>query len=359
MKKVIGINALFLVPNAVGGTEYHLRSFVKYLQQLKTEHRFVLFCNKENFETFSVDHPQWKKVLCPISGKARVARLLYEQVAFPLKVSAAGCAVLHSYGYFGPLWGNFAKVTTIHDANWKDHPEDTAWLQNQLLNFLITQSAHRSQLIVTDSPFSQARLQHYFPSLSERIKVVLPGLDEWFLTLLTKPSEPKLVTDNYILCVSAFYPHKRIMYLLELWPKILAARPDLKLVLVGHNGNQLFELSDQLRATPGLYWFPKVSLAKLARLYHDAKMFVFPSVYEGFGFPVYEALNAGLPTIVGNKQPYLPDVQALLHEFTFSAEADAPKILKLLRTPKRVVHLKQLSYHEGAKQILQLLETLS
>ena len=178
--RVIGINALFLIPNQVGGTEYHLRSFLTYIEKLDTVNSYVVFCNAENYDSFSFTHKNWTKVLCPVAAKNRVHRILYEQIVLPFVAEQKGCEILHSYGYFGPVFGGFKKVVTVHDANWLDHPEDSSFIQNCVLNVLIRAAVATADIVVTDSDFSSQRLQHFFPTIAQKLRIIWPGVDDEF-----------------------------------------------------------------------------------------------------------------------------------------------------------------------------------
>lgn len=308
----IGINTLFLVPNKVGGTEYYTRSFLKYLEKLDKENNYTVFCNRENYDSFEFKSDKWKKVICPVRGQNKIARILYEQLALPFQVFKERCNVLHSYGYFGPVFTHSKRIVTVHDANWKDHPDDVSPFEVFVLNILISLNIFSSHKIVTDSDFSKGRLIHWYPGIKNRIEVVPGAVDDDFLEELKKDSPP-FVKGNYLLCVSAFYPHKRIPYLVDLFKEISIKDKEIKLVLVGRNGKEEQKVLDMIRGNERIIHFPKVKFIDLVNLYKNAKAFIFPSVYEGFGYPVYEALAAGTPTYVGNTDLYDTNIRKMIN----------------------------------------------
>jgi hypothetical protein len=118
--QIIGINALFMIPHGVGGTEYHLRSFLLNLEKKDEQNTYIVFCNTENYSSFHFTNPKWKKILCPIHASFRPMRLVYEQCILPFLVMKYHCTVLHSFGYFGPIVCPVKHVITIHDVNWRD-----------------------------------------------------------------------------------------------------------------------------------------------------------------------------------------------------------------------------------------------
>lgn len=350
-QKVIGINALFLIPNQVGGTEYHLRSFVKYLQKLDRKNKYVLFCNNENFETFTLTSKNWRKLRCPINASNRIARILYEQLLFPFIVKKSGCTMLHSYGYFGPLLTlGVPSMVTVHDVNWKDHPEDTGKLANMLSGFLTEASMRFSKQIITDSDFSKERILHYFPQYTNKLSVILPGVDDDFSQLLgQKTTSP--IPHDYFLCVSACYPHKQIPKLLWWWQRAQRHYPGKYLVLIGQNGSDERKVAQLSSVISNVIRYKKVSYTELTAFYKHADAFLFPSTYEGFGYPVYEAVAAKVPVYVPSEEMYSSQIQKSINRESFSLnkplQLDQPKII-----PSNVV--RSLSYEVGVAEILKL-----
>lgn len=356
---VIGINSLFLVPKDVGGTEYHLRSFLRELERQDTKNSYRVFCNQENYETFSFTNPRWKKVHCPVPARFRVLRLLYEQFVLPVQCWLLGITVLHSYGYFGPVLLPCKSVVTVHDANWLDHPEDGSTPQQFVLDVLIRLSVTRAQYVITDSEFSKSRLVHHLPQLRQKLKVLSPGVELEFLRLLTLNTRPK-VHEPYVLCVSALYPHKRVPYLLDLWKRVYKELPNSTLVLVGKNGADEQEVRKRVKRQKNVKHFASVSFPQLVSLYAHARAFVHPSVYEGFGYPVYEALAAGLPTYVGNTELYSAEVQSELKQLTGDADRDSAMLVRDLQKKlgKKKQRLSRATYESSVKKLIRLYQAL-
>jgi hypothetical protein len=80
----IGINALFLIPGGVGGSETYLRNLVKYLERIDHTNQYILFTNKENSNTIGFRQPNFGEVLCRLRAAFRPARILWEQLILPL-----------------------------------------------------------------------------------------------------------------------------------------------------------------------------------------------------------------------------------------------------------------------------------
>lgn len=348
--RIIGINALFLIPHQVGGTEYHLRSFVDALQKADQLNHYVIFCNRENYSTITLHNPNWKKVLCPISATSRAQRIISEQVLFLLLVKKHHCDILHSFGYFGPLLlPGVQQVITVHDANWRDYPEDFSLMQRLILKFLIEVNLATAQRVITDSEFSASRLVKHFPSISKKLQVIWPFTSQDFQPA-SKDKKKKIV-----LCVSGCYPHKKVLYALELWDQVARSHPDWKFVVVARNGQDETIVQQKARTTNGVEYHAKVPFQTLQQLYQQASVFVFPSVYEGFGYPVYEALQSGTLVLVGKKELYHPSAQTMVKELSFDLTGDG-KLLSIMMTGKLSPVKVSFNFSDSADSIQQLLK---
>lgn len=353
---VIGINILFLIPNQVGGTEYLTRSFLAALEQVDRANSYIVFCNRENFPTFKFNNSRWRKVLCNVPAASRWRRIAYEQIILPVRVWREGCSVLHSFGYFGPTVCPVPQIVTVHDANWQDHPEDTALAANLVSRLLIGLTLHTSAAIVTDSEFSRRRLRIHFPWLKQKLKVVQPAVDENFLRL-SAAAVDRQTKRPYFLCVSGFYPHKRIPFLLRSWKKIIDAFPEHELVLVGGNGSDEVEVRSLVGSMAQVKHYRKVPLTELVELYRGADALLLPSTYEGFGFPVYEAAVSGIPIVVADKTMYDRRLNDLLVESTFVPENLKERLKKL---PKRRWAAPDMgSYARQAEKLVKIYEHVS
>lgn len=352
MSMKIGINTLFLIPNQVGGTEYYTRSLLKYLEKTDKHNQYYVFCNKENDKTFSFDSPRWKKIVCPINANNRAVRILYEQFILPFYLHRYDCELIHSFGYFGPLLTpGIKQIITVHDTNWKDHPEDNSILSNILLQFFVEKNIESASTVITDSQFSKKKLERYFPQHKNKVRIISPGVEDSFLRLLRKPSTQPLAEERFILSVGAFYPHKKTLYLLELWQKILEIDKTLFLVIIGKNGKDEKRVLEKIKKLDRVKYFPKVSFERLVSLYSHTSLFIHSSIYEGFGYPVYEAVSANKIALVGDKNLYDNSIHDCLYQLTFEPQKDAELVLNKLGKVAKCQY-KQ-SYESSAKDLVQ------
>lgn len=356
----IAINTLFMVPNESGGTEYHLRSTLKYLEKMDKEHPYLVFCNLENYSTFHFKSPLWQKICCSVQGANKVSRVVYEQLVLPKEIKRHHCSVVHSFGYTGLLFSDLTQVVTVHDVNWLDYPEDMAVIGRLVVKFLAEQSVQKADYVLTDSRFSQARLHYHFPNLDSKVVVISPGLDEDFFPTLSRAGRPSLPKEAYLFSVNAFYPHKKVLYLLNLWQKIQANLPNLYLVLVGQHGLEEDAVLQKIKSLDRILYYPKVAYSELISFYKYAQACIMPSVYEGFGYPVYEAVAAGKEVFVGQKDLYDHSIVSSLHQLSFDLGKDSKMIQAFLNSSeKKVATVKSLSYKPGVEKLIQLYNSIT
>src|SRR5258708_6499013 len=120
----IGINALYLIPGGVGGTETYLRNLLRQLQQSDRENEYIVYTNRENARSFALAAATLREVRCRVRAASRPRRILGGQLVLPLQAARDRLDVLHSPGYTAPLALGCAGVVTIHDMNYHYFPED-------------------------------------------------------------------------------------------------------------------------------------------------------------------------------------------------------------------------------------------
>lgn len=287
----IGLNALYLIPGKVGGTEVYARRLVEALAPLG--HELVVYVAAEAAGVFR----GVREVVCDVRAENRAARILFEQVRLPRL--ARGLDVLHSLGYTAPLRLPCASVVTVHDLNYHFHPEDwtrTGLLANRVLMPRVVRAATR---VLTISQASRAALRDVLHVPDAKIDVVYHGVDGNLVARGDDTVHARLgLTGPYVLTVTASHPHKNLDGLLAAYEQLCTSwETPPPLVVVGIRGRAHEQLEARAaRLTRGRVvvtgW---VDDAALAALYRKARVFVFPSKYEGFGFPVLEAMSVGVP----------------------------------------------------------------
>jgi glycosyltransferase involved in cell wall biosynthesis len=313
----IGINALYLIPSEVGGTETYLRSLLRALADVDAENEYLIYTNAENAGSFALPSERFREVGCPIPAKRRPARIAFEQAALPFLAARDRLDVLHSPGYTAPLVLRCASVVTMHDLNYHYFPEDWSAAALWVNRVLLPRVARRSTRILTDSEASRRAIVDVMRVPDGKLDVVYLGVDGNLVD--TGPEDEQAIRakhelpGQFILSVTASHPHKNLDGLVRSYA--LATRDwadPPPLVIVGIRGKYQHELGALVARQQGrgrIVLTGWVEAGELSALYRAATLFVFASKYEGFGFPVLEAMAAGVPVVSSNATS-LPELVA-------------------------------------------------
>lgn len=222
--------------------------------------------------------------------------------------------VFHALGVRLPRFGRFRKVVTIHDLNTIDNPEFTRpdWARNRARR--IAQTIGRADGVVTPSEFTRRRILERFSFPAERIRAVHHGVD--LERYRPRPEEEveaakkKYGLDRpYILHVGAYVPRKNKEGLVRAFARS-RAREDGLLALVGSKRGNFPEIAreaETLGLRQEIRYLGFVDRDEVAALLSGSRLFVFPSLYEGFGLPLLEAMACGSP-VAAARASALPEV---------------------------------------------------
>jgi glycosyltransferase involved in cell wall biosynthesis len=310
----IGLNLIFLVPGETGGMEVAARELIPaLLAQAPRGMRFTAFVNRE---AAAADGP-WGESLAavtvPVHARNRVQWVLGEQTLLPRLAARERVDLLHSLASTAPLHGRFRRVVTIHDLIYARFPEAHAGLRDRGMRLLVPSAAKRSDRVIADSQSTRDDLVELVGLDARKIDVVPLGLGT------VRRAQPLSERDTrarfelgerrVLLSLSAKRPHKNLRALIDALADLDGAERPL-LVLPGYATAHEAELREHARSLGVLedLRFPSwVSAEELEGLWALTAAFVFPSLYEGFGLPVLEAMARGVPVACADASS-LPEV---------------------------------------------------
>jgi glycosyltransferase involved in cell wall biosynthesis len=297
----IGVNALYLIPGEVGGTEIYLRGLLAALSEIDPVNRYFVFTNRETGPDLTPKAENFMSVPQALRARSRPARILWEQTILPLHGARLKLDVLLNPGFTAPLFCSCPQVTVFHDLQHKRHPEYFRWFDLPFWRFFLYWSARVSTRLLADSADTAADLLRYYRLPESKIRIVPLGVDPAFFALAARRKR-----EPFLLSVSTLHPHKNLDGLLRAFAVFRRNHPEFRLVVSGLHGFSSGPLHD-LRNSLGLAeavefpgWIPREDLREL---YARAWAFVYPSLFEGFGLPVLESLAAGVPTACSSIEP--------------------------------------------------------
>jgi glycosyltransferase involved in cell wall biosynthesis len=327
----IGLDLSFLAPGATGGMETYARALVPRLAQERPDVRWVAFCGRELAAELRREPwvPDLEVVELPVSSRTRVRRTAVEQTLLPRLIRRAVLDLVHSFGNTAPLApGGPPLVLTVHDVIWARMPETHRGLLAKGLAFIVPRAARRAGAIIADSHSTAGDVNRFLGIPADRIHVVAcgPGLDHTTSTPETELRTRLALGDEpLILYPAPRRPHKNV-------PRLVGATAglDATVVVPGYAAVQEREV-ESARHVRYLGW---VSDADMEGLYRSATLLAFPSLAEGFGLPVLEAMRRGLPVACADATS-LPEITgdaALLFD-PLDEEAIRAAVARLLDDP--------------------------
>jgi glycosyltransferase involved in cell wall biosynthesis len=307
----IGIDARKLHDFGIGT---YIRNLLRHLGRLDRETEFVVFGRPEDRETLSAIGENFRPV---VESSANYS--IAEQVRIPLALKREGVTLFHAPHYVLPPLVRCRSVVTIHDCIHLMFPQ---YLPNRMaLAYARTSiglAARRATRVMTVSESSKRDILRFVDVEPDRIDVIYNAYDERFGI---EPGEDDVVRvreryqlhDEFVLYAGNVKPHKNLERLIDAFSLVRKRGLDhLKLVLIGDEISRYAALrravhQHQLhKYVRFLGYLPQETLAVMYRL---AGVFVFPSLYEGFGLPPLEAMASGTPVVTSNVSS-LPEVAA-------------------------------------------------
>jgi glycosyltransferase involved in cell wall biosynthesis len=268
---------------------------------------FVVFVQKSRLDLLQVDEtPNLHLIVIP--DLSPFMRLVWEQISFPLLVKNQHLDLLHSLHYTMPLAYPGRTVVTFHDMTFFLFPHHHTLPKRYFFRFFIRLSSRKATALIADSENTRQdtiRLAGVSPG---KIFTVPLGVTQEFRLILDKTIRQHVrqkyhLPQHFILFVGTIEPRKNLPILLQAYASVADQITDHRLVVVGPMGwmvNKIIEQSGQLSISDKLDFTGYVEQEDLPLIYNLADVFIYPSVYEGFGLPVLEAMACGTPVITSN-----------------------------------------------------------
>ncbi|MEK7625089.1 MAG: glycosyltransferase family 1 protein [Patescibacteria group bacterium] len=309
----IGIDARMYGPQQ-GGLGRYIEQLILNLEKLNPNADFVIFLRQDNWNDFAPSNQRFTKVLADVPWYG-----LREQFELPKIIRETKVDLMHFPHWNVPLFYSKPFVVTIHDLLLLHYPTRRAstlgpvlyFIKNLFFRLILRHAAKRSKKIITVSNFSKEDIVKNLNVSEEKITVTYLAANPVANPPLPRPSGESKIARPYALYVGVAYPHKNLDRLLEAW-KIFYEKTGnrYQLVLVGKRNyfyDKLLKKFEDLLAMGQVIFTDFVDDQTLDNLYREASVYVFPSLYEGFGIPPLEAMLHGVP-VVASSAASLPEI---------------------------------------------------
>jgi glycosyltransferase involved in cell wall biosynthesis len=300
----IGVNLLYLIPGQVGGSEVYARELLSALHALEPELELIVYCAPEAAAEFEVAGV----AVHPAPGRSRIKPLRagLEQTWLPWRARRDRVDLLHSLGTTAPIRCPVPSVVTVLDLIFHHVPSTFPRASRAGLELIVRRAARSADAVIAISEHGRRDIAAELGVSPESIFVtpLAPaGIGDRAPTPEVELRRRlSLGGSELVLCVSAALAHKNLPRLIDAFAPLVPER-DVVLVLAGHDGLERDALAahaaaagiaDRVRLTG---WIER---AELEGLYNAARVFAYPSLIEGFGIPILEAMARGLPIACSN-----------------------------------------------------------
>lgn len=311
----IGINTLYYIPGEVGGTETYLKGLLYGLSSIDRKNEYILFTHHKNHDDLNLQASNFTKILCDTTARSRFQRIVFEQLKLPKILEKSNIDILHSPGYIAPLRAQCIQLVTIHDMQYFYYPQYFPKTKLLYWKTFIPLSARKCHVILTVSEHSKADIHKLLKISNSNIFVTHVGSKFSILAFnKTQPDDNILSKHNiktpYLLSVASLLPHKNLDRLVKSYALLNIPR-EHQLVLVGLKRNAWSKIKNVLReykiSPEKVILTGYVTDNELLSLYKRASLLILPSLFEGFGIPLIEAMENGCP-VAASQKTAIPEI---------------------------------------------------
>jgi glycosyltransferase involved in cell wall biosynthesis len=310
---LVGLNLVYLVPGETGGRETYARELVPALQRASSELQFAALVNRDAGAGLADElGERVRPVVVPISARNRGRWAIGEVALVARAAQRARVRLLHSMANFAPVWGRFARVLTIHDLHYMAVPDLLAWPVRVGTSVLVGSAARRADRIIAVSGAGRDEITAGLGVARDRIDVVPNGVRPPPASAPTTGLRERhhLARRAVALSVATDLPHKNLRSLIAALALIAPdQRPVLLMAGHGTDAGMLARQAEAAGVDGDVRLLGRCSLTELESLYALADCAVFPTLHEGFGLPVLEAMARSVPVLCSDI-PALREVAA-------------------------------------------------
>lgn len=372
----IAINCAFFQPRGGGIAEY-IYNLVRNIEEIDNQNEYILYVLKDTEEEAKKRLTTRFRVKTLPFGSSYIdviKRSIFEQVFWNQEETKERFDLFHSPFFHSPSFKHARVVITVHDLRFFRFPYTYRKLRYLFLKYKVKKSVKSADHIIAISQFTKNELIEAYGIPNERITVIHEAINRnRFSSKKTKEiplnGYQKLLEEPYILSVGHIEPRKNYERLISAFAKLKTQKrfSSLKLVIVGKKGHHYKTVLKMINDTPDVIYMNFVTHDMLVWLYSHARLFIFPSFYEGFGFPPLEAGALGvisavsnvssIPEVCGDAVAYFDPYDIEDMEKTINGCLNDGALREKLRQ-KMDIQLQRFSWYDNAKQTIVLYHTI-
>ncbi len=307
----IAIDATVL-PEKLGGAGVYVLNLISALSKIDRENEYFIFVEKRNIKKFNLAN---NFRLLGVRDMPRSLRLIWEQIVFPFLLKRYKIRILHSPRYT-TSWLRFGwkSVVTFHDMLFLLFPQKHNILKRFFYCWMLPIAAKKAERIIAVSSSTKKDIMKLLNISSEKIRVIYLGIGSLYHPLEKKEVEDfrrkEEIFGSFILYVGTLKKRKNVLNIIRAYKKIKEKGIKEKLVIVGNKSGEyqnIYKAVKRSKLEKDVFFSGYVDEALLPFYYNSAFLFIYPSLYEGFGLPILEAMASGTPVITSNVSS-LPEV---------------------------------------------------
>lgn len=303
----IGINGLSWFPSKQAGVDTYLRQLIQALQEIDSSNEYVVFVSRDAQYCLELGAKNFREVVCPTYGQWPSLRVLWEQAVLARRAEAEGIEAMLCVGGLVPHNLRVPSVQVIHDLQVFHYSENFSWAKREFLKRMLPRSARAAALTIASSAYTCEDVIKLLGQRREKTRVVLLAAGEQFrpasAEAIAQVKRQYNMEDEYVLCVATSHRHKKVAALVDVYDEVAGETRAGGLVLVGRAGSgsaQVLAALRHARRPERICLLGHVNEKTLPALYSGASAFIMPSLFEGFGMTMLEAMQCGCPVACSN-----------------------------------------------------------